>query len=168
MPNREEKTIGELVEERPPHHEIAEVPKLKTKLGCATSRNSGARTQPQQTGKGFQLSACNPSELQQHHPTSGAASQLQPHSTAGHPSERTCQFRFSRLFYPSIQRSTTISPSKQMCWQRPSSLKSQPLLASRIATLTPTASRKFVTISTNFEEDCHFNDGQGVNETEGA
>ena len=49
---------GELVEEIPPHHEIAEitqVPQLKTKLGCAISRDSGARTQPQQTRKGFQL-----------------------------------------------------------------------------------------------------------------
>ena len=64
-PNRREKTTGEMLEEIPPHHEIAEtaqVPKLKTKLGCAISRGSGARTQPQQTGKGFQLSACNPSE----------------------------------------------------------------------------------------------------------
>ena len=46
-------TTGELVEEIPPHHEIAEiteVPKLKTKLGCAISQGSGARTQPQQTG----------------------------------------------------------------------------------------------------------------------
>ena len=54
-PNREENTTGELVEEIPPHHGITQVPKLKTKLGCAIYRNSGARTQPQQTGKGFQL-----------------------------------------------------------------------------------------------------------------
>ena len=66
--------MDELVEEIPPHHEITQVPKLKTKLGCAISRDSGAHTQPQQTGKGFQLSACNPSELQQRHPTSAAAS----------------------------------------------------------------------------------------------
>ena len=47
---------GELVEEIPPHHEIAEiaeVPKLKTKLGCATSRAGGAHTQPWQPEKDF-------------------------------------------------------------------------------------------------------------------
>ena len=38
--------------------------------------------------------------LQQHHPTSAAASQHQPHSTVGSPSERTCQLL--RLFYPSF------------------------------------------------------------------
>ena len=42
-----------------------------------------------------------PSVLQQHHPTSAAASQDQSHSTTDSSSKRTCQF--SRLFYPSIQ-----------------------------------------------------------------
>ena len=64
-PKKGKSKTGENLEEIPPHHEMAEiteVPKLKTKLGCAISRGSGARTQPQQTGKGFQLSVCNPSE----------------------------------------------------------------------------------------------------------
>ena len=94
--------MGEMLEERPPHHGIAEitqVPQLKTKLGCAISQGSGARTQPQQTGKGFQLSACNPSELQQRHPTSSADFTASTHSNDGSPSERMCQLL--KLFYPS-------------------------------------------------------------------
>ena len=51
-PKRVEDSMGELVEEIPPHHETAESP---NSTASATSRNSGSRTQPQQTRYGFEL-----------------------------------------------------------------------------------------------------------------
>ena len=67
MPTGEEKTKGELVEEIPPHHEIAEGALTEDETGLSSFRDSGARVQPQQTGKEFQLSACNLHALHQCH-----------------------------------------------------------------------------------------------------
>ena len=66
-PTGEEKTKGELVHEIPPHHEIAEGAQTEDETGLSSFQDSGARVQPQQTGKGFQLSTCNTSVLQQCH-----------------------------------------------------------------------------------------------------
>ena len=66
-PTGEEKTKGELVEEIPPHHEIAEGALTEDETGLSSFRDSGARVQPQQTGKEFQLSACDLRVLQQRH-----------------------------------------------------------------------------------------------------
>ena len=92
---------------------LLKYPNRRRNWASATSRDSGARTQPWQTRKFFQLlvsakrkgnstfrlAACT-SVLQQCHPTSAAASRQQSHSTVGSPSKWTCQLL--RLLYPSF------------------------------------------------------------------
>ena len=52
VPKREEDSMGELVKEVPQEDDSAESP---NSTASATSRDSGAHTQPRQTGNSFQL-----------------------------------------------------------------------------------------------------------------
>ena len=58
-PTGEENTMGELVEEIPPHHENNEVPKLKTKLGYQVSGTAEPVHSHSKPDGVFNFSACN-------------------------------------------------------------------------------------------------------------
>ena len=110
MPKREENTPGELEEEIPPHHEMAEtsqVPQLKTKLGCAISWAWGAHTQPRQPDEVFNFPRAT-SVPHQRHLSSAAASQHQPHSTNCSQNEQTsCEGLQAPTSTSQVTKSTT-------------------------------------------------------------
>ena len=110
--------MGEMLEEIPPHHEIAEtaqVPKLKTKLGCAISQAVAPAHSLSKQERDFNFPCATPVCYTSATPTSAAPSQQHTHSTDGSSSERMCQLL--RFFYPSVydwQSNRTDVPSEAL------------------------------------------------------
>ena len=85
--------MGEMLEEIPPHHEIAEtaqVPKLKMKLGCAISRAAAPVHSLNKQERDFNFPHATPVCYTSATPTSAANFATSTHSTDGSPTEQMC------------------------------------------------------------------------------